>query len=229
MGACSWCTVSNCYFANIVTRDYFSGGMVGSEEHSNVTNLFWDVELSGLTNGCGFFGSSSGMMGKTTSEMKDIVTYTDLSTIGLYSPWDFLGNPFDDTGNEDYWDIDTGTNNGYPYLTQQLTSIDDKILDNEENINQITDKVTMNNYPNPFNPQTTISFTIQKTEKINLTIYNIKGQKVKTLVNEEKEAGNHSIIWNGKDEAGKTVSSGVYLSRIQVGNFSKTNKMMMMK
>ena len=82
------------------------------------------------------------------------------------------------------------------------------------------------NYPNPFNPVTTISFsTTESTENTDLTIYNLKGQKVKTLINEKLPAGNHQIVWGGKDENSKPVSSGVYFYKMKAGEYTFTNKM----
>ncbi|MCK4653512.1 MAG: right-handed parallel beta-helix repeat-containing protein [Candidatus Cloacimonetes bacterium] len=71
------------------------------------------------------------------------------------------------------------------------------------------------NYPNPFNPETTISFSVAQTSSfVILDIFNIKGQKVKTLVNEALPAGEHSVVWDGKDEKGKNVSSGIYFYKL---------------
>ncbi|MCK4654336.1 MAG: T9SS type A sorting domain-containing protein [Candidatus Cloacimonetes bacterium] len=86
------------------------------------------------------------------------------------------------------------------------------------------------NYPNPFNPSTTISFSVSQTSSfVTLDIFNIKGQKVKTLINEALSAGQHSVVWNGKDEKGKNVSSGVYFYKLNTGNYEKTKKMILLK
>ena len=85
------------------------------------------------------------------------------------------------------------------------------------------------NYPNPFNPETTISFALPKECKVNLSIYNIRGQKVKTLVNESKATGSHSVVWNGTDDNGRGVSSGIYFYRLSTDAFSQTYRMVLMK
>ena len=85
------------------------------------------------------------------------------------------------------------------------------------------------NYPNPFNPQTKISFSLVKAGEAELTVYNIKGQKVKTLVNDYIEAGEHSVIWNGKDNDGKDVSSGVYFYRLKTFDTVQHRKMLLLK
>lgn len=85
------------------------------------------------------------------------------------------------------------------------------------------------NYPNPFNPTTTIRFEISDRQQISLKVYNVLGQVVKTLVNETKAPGVYYQIWDGKDDNGQKVSSGVYFYKLNVGNVSKTKKMMMLK
>lgn len=74
----------------------------------------------------------------------------------------------------------------------------------------------MNCYPNPFNPSTIIEFSIQNNSEIELLIYNIKGQKIKILAKNEFSEGSHSIIWNGDDDSGNSVSSGIYFYRLNI-------------
>jgi hypothetical protein len=85
------------------------------------------------------------------------------------------------------------------------------------------------NYPNPFNPTTEIRFTIPKTSNVKLVVYDIMGRIVNTLVDQNLGAGAHRVTWNGRDQAGKTVSSGVYFYHIQTDGFSATKKMVLMK
>lgn len=85
------------------------------------------------------------------------------------------------------------------------------------------------NYPNPFNPTTTISFSLAQAGDTQLGIYNIKGQLVRSLVNDVRNAGNHSVVWDGKDNNGNTVSSGIYYYKMTAGKYSNTKKMIMMK
>lgn len=85
------------------------------------------------------------------------------------------------------------------------------------------------NYPNPFNPETTIRYSVKERSPVNISIYNLKGQLVNTLVNEEKYAGNHSVRWNGTDSSGHYVSSGVYFYKMSAGNYTTFKKMILMK
>lgn len=85
------------------------------------------------------------------------------------------------------------------------------------------------NYPNPFNPSTTLQFGLKQDSKVRINIYNIKGQKVKTLINENLPAGVHNVLWDGKDNTRSEVSSGVYFYNIETNHGSITRKMLMIK
>ncbi|GEM_PF-3452911 len=85
------------------------------------------------------------------------------------------------------------------------------------------------NYPNPFNPATTVSFELPQASPVRIEIFNVLGQKVRTLIDGYKEAGRHDIQWNGTDAAGHQVSSGIYFCRMTAGEYNHTIKMMMMK
>ena len=88
----------------------------------------------------------------------------------------------------------------------------------------------LTNYPNPFNPTTTIDFSIQNDSKIELSVFNIKGQKIKTLTHSEFTGGSHSLIWNGDDELEKSVSSGIYYYKLNVnGKTELVKKCLLLK
>ena len=84
-------------------------------------------------------------------------------------------------------------------------------------------------YPNPFNASTTIRFTLNKPEKVNIAIYNLAGQKVRELAAGNYSAGSHTAVWDGRDVSGNAVSSGVYLARMESGGVSKVVRMAMVK
>lgn len=85
------------------------------------------------------------------------------------------------------------------------------------------------NYPNPFNPETTLEFALPKTSQVILTIYNLTGQRVRELVHSEYPPGYQRVIWDGRDQFGNPVSSGVYIYTLKAGTFSKTRKMILMR
>ncbi len=85
------------------------------------------------------------------------------------------------------------------------------------------------NYPNPFNPQTKISFSLPEEQSVRLTVFGIDGSKVATLVNEVRSSGLHEVIWNGRDDQEQSVASGTYFYRIEAGPYQQVRKMTLMK
>jgi len=81
------------------------------------------------------------------------------------------------------------------------------------------------NYPNPFNPQTAIQFQLPKASQVTITVYNVLGEEIRTLIDDHHAAGSHVALWNGKDQTGNDVPSGVYLYQIKAGSFNKVMKM----
>lgn len=84
-------------------------------------------------------------------------------------------------------------------------------------------------YPNPFNPKTNISFSVQEKGTASVNIYNLKGQKVKTLLGSTVAAGQHSVVWDGTDDNGRAMASGVYFCRMEAGSHRSSLKMILMK
>lgn len=84
-------------------------------------------------------------------------------------------------------------------------------------------------YPNPFNPSTTIAYDLPRASRVELKIYNLLGQEVRTLVNATKNAGRQTVVWDGRNDAGDAVSSGIYIYRIVTPGFTKSMKMMLIK
>ena len=100
---------------------------------------------------------------------------------------------------------------------------------NDGDTNSVPVNQLISNYPNPFNPETTIAYEIKNSGPVTLEVYNILGKKVTTLVNEDVTAGQHKVIWNGTDRNNKSVASGVYFYKLSSGSFEATNKMILMK
>jgi hypothetical protein len=85
------------------------------------------------------------------------------------------------------------------------------------------------NYPNPFNPDTNIRFNIASETDVELSIYNIKGQKVRTLYKQKLESGNYEYTWKGRDNSNKVVASGIYFIQLKTNNSKRTRKMLLLK
>jgi len=140
-------------------------------------------------------------------------------TTGLFiPPWDLLYNERVVDGDGDGMAIiDIGA-----YEYQDSVSV-------QENIITPITQIKISNYPNPFNPETKIVFNLPESGKVKLEIYNIKGQKVKQLVNDQLSARQHSVVWDGEDSNNKRVSSGIYLYRLQTPTKILTKKMLLLK
>jgi hypothetical protein len=116
-----------------------------------------------------------------------------------------------------------------------LTEDEIKVLYNERTSINVTefslpqDFKLCQNYPNPFNPETSISFQVPKTSHIKIDVFNLLGQHIRTLIDEEKAPGSYQIMWNGLDDQGKPVSSGVYLCKMQAGDFTAMKKMVLVR
>jgi len=122
---------------------------------------------------------------------------------------------------------------GLPVSEAISTAIGDSLAtavrDNSPTI--LTDFVLQQNYPNPFNPSTQISYHLPRAAHVRVTIYDLQGKKIKTLVDEWQSAGENSLVWNGLNEQSVEVASGVYFYRLKVGDgaFQKTRKMLLLR
>ncbi|MCF8242719.1 MAG: choice-of-anchor A family protein [Melioribacteraceae bacterium] len=121
-----------------------------------------------------------------------------------------------------YNNVYVGTTNGSIYWHSP-------IVDVKESKTQPDKFILSQNYPNPFNPTTTINFTLPSKEVVKLQIYDMLGREVKTLLNNEFESGEHKVTWNGTDDLGNKLASGVYLYRLTAGDFIKSHKMIYLK
>ncbi len=104
-----------------------------------------------------------------------------------------------------------------------------EVVANDDNTAPEIEAVTLSNYPNPFNPETTISFSVPKEMNASLIVYNIRGQKVVTLFNGHADQGETTVAWNGTDASGKNVSSGIYYCKLSTSNQTTIRKMVLMK
>ena len=127
-------------------------------------------------------------------------------------------------GNYDYWvtAVDHNGNESDPSsIAGVALSIVEEVLPTEFTLGQ--------NYPNPFNPSTQIRYALPERSKVTITIYNMLGGKVRTLVNDYQEAGYRSSLWNATNDRGSLVSAGMYIYTIQAGNFYQAKKMILLK
>ena len=209
-------SVYNCYVSAI--DEFMSHGLVGTVHAdtlgtiATVTNSFWDVDTTCAETAYAINeGNVVNSLGLTTTQMLMQESYTD---------WDFIN----------IWGINPSLNMGYPYLLDNDIPLADKTDYHEiEEIKQNYTALLHANYPNPFNPTTTIAFDMAVDGVVVIDIYNIRGQRVKSLVNEYYRAGEHNVVWNGVDDNNREVSSGVYFYRMQTIGFTATRRMLLLK
>ncbi len=120
---------------------------------------------------------------------------------------------------------DFGLNEGE---TSNEASVLTGVEDNNSNVIP-TEFALEQNYPNPFNPATYINYQLPTNAHVTISIFNTNGQEIKTLVSKEMNAGNHTAVWDGTNNAGEKVSSGLYLYKIKAGSFTDIKKMMLLR
>ncbi len=179
---------------------------------------------------------------KYYTEWDEDFCYIDISTDG--QNWDELASY---TGQKDYWhtvlfDLGDYTEENVRLRFRLVTdsSLNDPgwsvgnvriVASTGANTPQIPAATTLlqGNYPNPFNPETIIRFSLATAGDVKLNIYNLKGQKIRTLVDDELPVAEHAILWDGVDDTHKKVASGVYFYTLKTGDYRSTKKMLLIK
>jgi hypothetical protein len=122
-----------------------------------------------------------------------------------------------------------GSGTGHDYATVKYFETGNYVQDETGDREKPSEFTLSQSYPNPFNQTTKIEFTLAKSGFVSLNIYDILGRKVKTLVSEHLSSGYKSVLWDGKNESGDDVASGIYFYQLKVGNFSETKKLVLLK
>ena len=137
-----------------------------------------------------------------------------------------------------YIDMEVSENGAYQYwvttvdqsgLESEASSIVSVVLAADEQVGLPLEFALKQNYPNPFNPSTQIQYALPNEANVTISIYDITGRKVKTLVNEMQSAGYRTVMWNATNQVGRPVSAGMYIYTIQAGDFIQNRKMILMK
>jgi len=123
------------------------------------------------------------------------------------------------------------TGRGYRWGMITLTKFKPELSDTEYEFRggSPPDFTLQQNFPNPFNPTTTIQYSLHRDSRVSLAIYDLRGELVVTLVSGYQEAGRYSVEWNGKDDSGRDVGTGVYFCRLLAGEFVKARRMVLIK
>jgi hypothetical protein len=191
-------TLADCYaIGNVTGSGSYIGGIAGGNRIS--TNCYWDTLTTGCTSGYGVSSDTFSGSGLTTAEMHQSSSY---------GGWNF----------STVWSISPSVNNGYPYLMANvMTSV-------EAAIGTPRAFSLLQNFPNPFNPTTTISFYLPSKSFVSLTVFDMVGRKIATILSEEMSPGTYSRQWNAAK-----LSSGIYFYRLQAGTYIETKKLVLLK
>jgi len=130
-----------------------------------------------------------------------------------------------------YWKVIPSNSGGQPtdnkkwgFRTENETNVDDEVV-------YAFKSRLLGNFPNPFNPYTTILFTIENVGNVEINVYDVRGRLIRTLLDGGRkfESGIHSVTWDGRDENSRTVSSGLYFYRMTAGEYTETRRILLMK
>lgn len=211
-GAYRW-AVKAIYTAAVISAPAFSNPMVKEMISGNI------VGMVRKTNG-------QGIVGATISAGEDYAATTN--SIGAYSLSLPAGAYTITASAEEYKELSRENIIVTPNQNTTLNFTLESVA-NENEILPVTVTALKANYPNPFNPTTIISYDLKEAGWVRLDIYNLKGQKVRTLVNQEKPSGRHRIIFDAHDQHGNPLASGIYLYRMQSESYLSTRKMLLME
>jgi hypothetical protein len=176
-------------------------------------------------------------IGQSTSltvwELAEFVPWLFLNpTSGVISPGDNTDisvKVYGDTVNADTAYVVMSTNAPTTPVVNVEVSRDVTVVGLEDILGIPKTYAVSQNYPNPFNPNTTIRYQLPMHSQVKLSVYNVLGQRVRTLLDNQVEAGYHVVEWDGMNDAGNQIASGVYIYRFEAGDYRRTLKMIMMK
>ena len=137
----------------------------------------------------------------------------------------YVDQAMEDIGAYEYW-ITAVDLSG---LESESSGIVSAVLSSEDEVGMPTEFALKQNYPNPFNPSTQIQYALPSETRVVISIYDITGRKVRTLVNEVQSAGYRTVMWNATNDIGRAVSAGMYIYSIQAEDFIQNRKMVLMK
>ncbi len=228
------------FLSTVVTTD-----LVGahSKDH-NYPRLFWDslLTLEHANSQSGAVTDVAGIpcatfVSLSSGQPEVIYTYDcrkktkSMRTEGQPVAWKYLGEDY----SYMYFDIPLSMFERDPAVAALRQAIDELMEgpapeESPVNLSTLSDEFTLRqNYPNPFNPVTEIVYSLPKSTYVKLAIYNILGQKVVTLIDGQRKAGTHHVFWYGTDEGGQAVATGIYLYRLEAGNFKESRKMLLLR
>jgi hypothetical protein len=190
-------------FSNILEKETLSGNIVGFVRKTN------NQPIAGATVSANGVNATTNTAGAYSLALQ-VGTYSVTASATNYLPL---------------------TQDGIEVTANQNTTLNFVLtgVAGEDDLAPVVATALGGNYPNPFNPETVISYAIKNKCAVNLDIYNLKGQRVRSLVSAVADPGNYRIVFNGKDDNGQALSSGIYLYRLKAGEYISSRKMMLME
>jgi hypothetical protein len=230
---------------NINGPDYLNGGRLVGGAHGDIDadgymDFVFGSRFSGLPNGMIFRfeyqgGDIADSLNWEISIIDSAYMAVDLADGGIWNVIEIV-NMDEDDGLEVLYTSSTSIPYSVEFPTTSvsapviiLDSPNTNVAIVEREIEIADTYKLMQNYPNPFNPETTITFHVPQSERVSLTVYDLKGQEVASLLNESMSAGSYDLKWNGMDSFGNKVSSGVYIYTITTPSFSESKSMTILK
>ena len=210
------------------------------ENQDRITDNVWitrkyNQSIFNIAQEEGYSGNNGSPMGTlwadTATTNADSINYTNFVVMHGGSPQSLIGDTVSMYIPQDglYFDViflsysgsNTGGGFSYSRMSINTMTINNEIIPKNYRLYQ--------NYPNPFNPTTQIKYDLPEDAMVNITIYDMMGRQVKTLVNGSQTAGYRTIQWNATNDEGKPVSAGLYLYTIEAGDYTQTKKMVLLK
>lgn len=199
-------------------------GDTGTILHTSNAGTNWNAQTSGTVNNLKSVFFTSTTNGWVVGDGNLI-----LHTINGGTTWsrEFGGTSFSGLQSASFSSANSGAAVGHNGTVLHFGQVPTGLTD--QRVNRPAGFELSQNYPNPFNPATTIRFSLPARQKIGLEIFNLLGERIRLLASEEFSAGEHALVWDGKDEKGKPVSSGIYFYRLRGESYAETKKMILVK
>ena len=188
--------------------------------NSNFVELNWITKSETDMSGYNLLRSENNNLNGSLKVNTSILRSENLSNEHHYT---FTDNEVELCSTYYYWLEAVSMSGNIEYYGPVSVSLD------EDKPEEFTKLGIMGIYPNPFNPETNIDYSVKEETPVEITIYNMKGQKVKTLVDKSVSAGDHKVVWHGDSDSESSVSSGVYFVKMITGNHIETRKIVLMK
>ncbi len=211
-------------FHNALVIDGFTGNQIWSQP---VADQPWNAAQIADISGDGINDLLVGtLFNNNWGYFLNGVDGSEIGSVNIGTPVDAIAS-IPDITNDDSWEMVCGGRDGTVICISGGEAVSNSPEISIPDPTHIAELI--GNFPNPFNPETSINFILKKDSKVSLKIFNIKGQLIKTLIDEELSASTYNVVWNGKNDSGNHVSSGIYLYKLQADTQLSVRKCILLK